>query len=237
MNDYNSEVYVNYGNLVSFPAGSNELYMQDVLNSCLLAQLASDKKMSRFSSPDYWLINYKKTLGSIFWHFTGSIFDTHKPADGAENMVIIKVIGDFFKQNAARCVYISAMNSMNLMLKKLRGDSALAVFHTGSYQETDAVDCILHSCPQNFTRVNVQVSAISETNIVTAFCLFFVTSESVTDKLLSQKFATNKIIGNIHSYAVTAELLAGNYATIRETVINKLQGKGKDYILPLSRNN
>lgn len=77
LTDNQQTAQVNGGSLTSFTERLTGQHKEDVQNSTLLAQLASDKQFDRYSQPMDWYQFYVKTLGGIGWNQPGFAFDIY----------------------------------------------------------------------------------------------------------------------------------------------------------------
>lgn len=71
---------VNLGSLTSFTQNLSGRQKEDVQNSTLLAQLASNKVFDRFKKPMEWYANYTNVLSKVGWIIPAFNFDTFKPS-------------------------------------------------------------------------------------------------------------------------------------------------------------
>ncbi len=67
--------YVDDGALMTFREGVSAQHKADVLNSCLLAQLAANKKHDREADPKAWYDYYRFVLENIAWVIRGWEFE------------------------------------------------------------------------------------------------------------------------------------------------------------------
>ena len=75
--------YVNDGSLVSFVAGVDKQFQEDVLNSTLLAQLAANKKFDREQDSRNWYTFYKTVLENVGWTLQGFGFTQFNVSGGS----------------------------------------------------------------------------------------------------------------------------------------------------------
>jgi hypothetical protein len=78
--DSSQSAQVNAGSLISFTGKLSGQNKEDVQNSPLFAQLASDAYCDRFQRPMDWYRNYCTTLGKIGWNQPAFAFDNYKAA-------------------------------------------------------------------------------------------------------------------------------------------------------------
>ncbi|CNE93359.1 hypothetical protein QVN42_08235 [Yersinia nurmii] len=233
MSFYQSDVYVDYGSLFIFHPETNNLFRQNSLYSCLLAQLNADEKTSRFLSSKSWFVNYVQILESIFWQFSEVKSDRYRPDKIGADLVLKDLMSDFFREIAPPDASRSVVSGMELLLEKPLTEEAIEVYHAGTFAETDSDDFMLEPYPGTVTRVKLQVNFVSNLNVISTLCLFFTTAEIVKGHLLSQKFSTQEIVGDIHVYTTTATLHERSYAVISQRVKDKIQSKVDDFIFAL----
>lgn len=75
--DNTESAQVNAGSLTSFTMNLSGQSKNDVKNSTLFAQLASDKQFSRYTQPMDWYKNYTMVLGQIGWNQPAFAFDKY----------------------------------------------------------------------------------------------------------------------------------------------------------------
>ncbi|ANI29302.1 hypothetical protein PL78_05535 [Yersinia entomophaga] len=124
-------------------------------------------------------------------------------------------------------------SGMELLLEKPFTEEAIEVYHAGTFAETDSDDFIREPFSGTVTRVKLQVNFVSDLNVISTLCLFFTTAETVKGHLLSQKFSTQGIVGDIHVYMTTATLHERSYAAISQRVKEKIQSKVDDFIFAI----
>lgn len=77
----NPEAYVNDGFLAPFVNNVPSQQRVDVLNSCLLAQLAADKQHDPYNEPENWFKFYAEVMKNFGWVIQDFEFTEYKPSE------------------------------------------------------------------------------------------------------------------------------------------------------------
>lgn len=75
------EAYVDNGSLVSFVSNVPSQQRVDVLNSCLLAQLAANKKHDPYNDSENWFKFYAKVMKNVGWVIQDFEFTDYKTSE------------------------------------------------------------------------------------------------------------------------------------------------------------
>ena len=97
LSDGKKQGLVDAGSLVSFTANLTGQQKQDVLYSTLLAQLAANKKYSRFNDTKQWYEFYNNVLEKVGWVMQNYHFDEYKShqADFKISQVTLELLSAF----------------------------------------------------------------------------------------------------------------------------------------------
>jgi hypothetical protein len=209
------------GNLiVSFVDGVTGQQKNDVLNCCLLAQLAANFRFNREENPVPWTRFYGSVLENVGWVVPQFQFRRLQSNQARFTMdaAILRFLTDLLTQNEKDTVQ-AAIDAVKALQD---GDRRLRIFERNSVEEKVG----------NFQVDSVGVSATGVLSMkIGAFG--FKTSERVT-KVLWFSFG-----GASTSMEVTKTTLVLNeqvHERLRDAILNKLGSRGLEYIggLPLA---
>jgi hypothetical protein len=203
------------GNIVeSFVDGVTGQQKNDVLNACLLAQLAANAKFNRTSQPVEWSNQYGTVLMNIAWVVpTFQFRGMHTSAQRfTMDQVVLKLV-----QSLLTADQISKLTeTMNAMKALEDHDRRFVIFQRNSTSQSDG----------NF-QVN-SVGASADGTLSMKFNAYaFDTNTSVTNVLWFS------FSGNSTSLKVSSSTFVLNeqvYARLRDPILNKLGSRGVDYI-------
>ncbi|HOI17539.1 MAG TPA: hypothetical protein PK036_14455 [Geobacteraceae bacterium] len=208
--------FVDAGVLLSFAPSVPEQKRDDTLNSILLAQLAADKRYSRFDQPDSWYEFYAKTLSNVAWQIIQSHTGHYTPLAGT--FTLEEVVLDLLREN----VPDEEINLVNITIKTIEvlpdDDSRVEVYGAFSHR--------LHV-------VDVQAGVLSLLESLWMAGVVFATEQDVK-RLSGQEFIVSKVIGEIKTIIYNAALNEDLYAGVRDSVIEKLGRKRTELILSLT---
>jgi hypothetical protein len=221
MTDSNSKLsaYIDAGLLQSCTPDLPALYRDDVLNSMLLAQLAADKKFSRFSEVDAWYRFYGNTLSSLAWRASAFTFYVFQPA--GPRFYLKDVIEKEFSKRVDPAK-VEAVNSSIEKYNSLGLDSRARQVFSGSTQLTES----------DVELVNVQVAIVwgdAELSVVGAV---FGTAQSITE-ILKEEIDSKLLQDKIQLVAYSGVLNETVYGGLRASVIEKLGRKREEFIVAI----
>ena len=92
--DIKKEGFVDAGSLVSFTSSLSGQQKSDVLNSTLLAQLASNKTYDRYNDPEHWYKFYTDVMSHLGWVMQSFQFDEYKSTQASFKLtdVVLKLL-------------------------------------------------------------------------------------------------------------------------------------------------
>jgi hypothetical protein len=204
------------GNIIAaFVDGVTGQQKIDVLNCCLLAQLAANFRFEREEQPVDWTRYYSRVLENIGWVVPQFQFRRLQSNQARFTMdaVIVRLLQGLISQNEMETVQ-AAIDAVKALED---GDRRLVIF------ERNSVD--LREGNFQVDSVGVSPTGVLSMNL-SAYS--FRTSESVT-KVLWFSFAG----GPSTSLAVTRNTLVLNeqvHERLRDPIINKLGNRGLEYI-------
>lgn len=210
------------GNIIaSFVDGVTGQQKNDVLNCCLLAQLAANFKFSREENPVEWTRFYANVLENVGWVVPQFQFRSLRSNQTRFTMdaAILRFLTDLLTQNEKDTVQ-AAIEAVKALQD---GDRRLRIFERNSVEEKAG----------NFQVDSVGVSATGVLSMKLG-AFGFKTSERVT-KVLWFSFSG----GNSTMMQVTKTTLVLNeqvHERLRDAILNKLGNRGLEYIggLPLA---
>lgn len=205
--------YVNAGSLVTFGPGVSALHKSDVLNSCLLAQLAANKKFDREKQTKEWYAFYRDIFEKLGWVLRGFDFTKYETsgADFTADKVILEILKAVATGNdlAVVAATMEALNSLG------NGSDALKIFETSSHTASAG---------------NFQISVATEQDDVVAMkigAFFFQTTQTVT-RVLWFRFSASSTL--FYKGSQVGALDEKVYEQVREAVIEKLGTNAKKLV-------
>lgn len=217
--DNQQQGYVDAGALLAFPDTLAGQAKADILNSTLLAQLASDKKFDRQKDPSEWYKFYNSVLSNVGWvGLAFSSFNQYKPA------------GETFTMDAAVKEVLSQgklpTDILTKVLTKLKAtgdsDSAVTTFNQQSYDATKGA---------NF---QVSVTAKDGDSVVLANGGFYFAYTKPVARFLFHEWSSKDV--TLYYSVEMFELNDSVYSRVRQIVVDKLGDKINQLELPLSIN-
>jgi hypothetical protein len=207
--------FVDAGALLSFVSSVPDQKRDDTLNSILLAQLAADKKWSRFDQPDLWYGFYSDTLSNLAWQVIKSYKNHYTPL--ASTFKLEEVILDLLREK----VSAEELDLVEVTITTLEDlpDDDKRVDVYGAFSHT------LHV-------VDLQVGVMSFSENLWMARVVFETEQDVK-RLFGQEFFVSKLVGEIDTVIYNAALNEDLYASVRDSVIVKLGRKRTELILSL----
>lgn len=206
---------VDAGNLMAFADAVTTQVREDLLNSNLLAQLAADKKCSRFTRPIDWYRYYGDTLSALAWQVSGMNFSRYVPAGLQFNTREI-VLAEMAKVETPAHVrqVREAIDALDGLPEDAR---AREVFRAFSAKE--------HA-------LNLQVSFGATGAAGRIVCVVFSTEEDIVDPLV-QTFEVSALTTDIRIAVLSGELNEQIYPMLRQSVIDKLGDRRDELIVPV----
>lgn len=205
--------YVDDGSLISFVSGVSDLHQSDVLNSSLLAQLASNKKYDRWNDTENWYKFYCDVLGKIGWVIQSFAF-TEASIGGATfevQDVVLKILESIVTGDEM----IVVTETIDALKALSDGDDRLVLFDTQS---------------QDLGKGNFQIAVAAESggNVVTQMGSFYFHSKERHTRFLWFHFSTS----DTHMFKGTQTIVLNEdvYGQVRQQVIDKLGDSAKTYI-------
>lgn len=221
------QVYVISGNLLSAtPSLTDPAVLEDIANSNLLCQLAADKNQgTRFNDPSKWLEFYRTSLGKIFWRITNSATASYPIPALAHRITVKEVLENTFYKILDRPQRIRIEESIELL-----GDQPTDSPPAELYNVKTHINNTLStapSLPRPESVINLQLSVVHSETRISVCSVHFKTSTPVGDDVFNQTFLVKDLLGNVNVSTFEAKLLESSYATIRQSIIEKL---GEDNI-------
>jgi hypothetical protein len=203
------------GNIVaSFVDGVTGQQKADVLNSCLLAQLAANVKFDKTKDPINWTKFYANVLENVGWVIPSFSFRGLKSNQARFTMdaVIFRLLKGLLTQDQMETVQatIDAVKALET------GDRRLRIFSRESTKNSAG----------DFLVSNVGVSA-NKTLSMKLGAFAFDTSSSVTN-ILWWQFSGNETSMQVMS--TTFVLNEQVYSRVRDAILNKLGNRALNYI-------
>jgi hypothetical protein len=199
--------------LTSFVDGLIQQTQEDVLNSVLLAQLAADYKYSSKKDPENWYSEYTRVLPHLGWVTQGFKFDEyHSTGQNVEiDRVVINVLAAIVSADE-----LALITATMKALDNLPGDAkAKKIWDSTTHDES-------HGTFQNCSVSQSDKVAIMKTGA------FYFSAKKVDSRFLWVKWGSDEI--KIFKSAQVMNLNLNFYATIRQTVIDKLGDRAKNFI-------
>jgi len=208
---------VNGNAVATFVEGIKGQHLFDVLNSTLLAQLASNMKFDRESQPVEWTKYYVRVLENIAWVVPEFSFFNLRSRETRFSMdsAILKVIRAIMTQRQVDIVEASfeALQGLNA------NDRRVTIFRRNSVENNAG----------NFAVDSAGESAAGLVSM--KLCAFdFTTDESVTDVLW---WRFNSGSTRLRATRTTVVLNDQVYDRLRQPILDKLGNRGLDFLAGL----
>lgn len=216
-NEEGETAFVDSGSTVSFVGGVPLVKQQDVLNSTLLAQLAANKKYDRESQTEAWYGYYREVLENVGWVVQSFSFTKY-----TETGATIKLD----KTALAIIAEIASGNELTVLASTLK---ALEESDPDSKQTT-----LFDSNGSQGEAGNFQLSTASvdpNGNIQMTLGAFYFKSSEHKSRFLFVTWSTKNI--NLYFGAQSVILNEQIYATVRQTVIDKLGDNAQKFVADL----
>lgn len=209
----NSEGLVVAGSLVSFTSKVEGQQKADVLDSCLLAQLASTKKYNRNTDPDKWYEFYVDVLGHLGWVLQSLKFSKYNSSETQFKMsdVLLKMLTTLVKGDK------EVIEVVEQTLQQLEKSPGSLTLYSSNSSEGKQGNYQIWPC------------TVDESNqVVAAFNGYKFDARKVDKTFLFFPYSAREI--NLYYSTQVFTLNEGVYAQLREEVRKKLGKSGQDYV-------
>ena len=208
--------YVDGGSLVCFVEGVPALQKQDVLNSCLLAQLAADKKHDREQETRAWYDFYRTVLGNIGWVIQDFQFQEFHPVGATFTIheAVIKILTAIATQNQL-AVITATLESFKSLTED---DKRFVLFdHKSKSRKGGSFQISSVDCSEDVPVMRIGGFQLQTTQTSTRF-LFFNFSATET-----------KIYHGSQSINLNSQV----YSAVRQQIVEKLGDNAKNFLADL----
>ncbi|HXT68427.1 MAG TPA: hypothetical protein VN700_01625 [Vicinamibacterales bacterium] len=212
-----SAAYVDAGSTMSFVGGVPAVKQQDVLNSTLLAQLAANKKFDRETQTEQWYGFYRQVLENVGWVVQSFSFTRYDES------------GATLRLDKSALAIIAAVASGNELLALQATLKALENSDPDSKQVT-----LFDVNGSKGENGNFQLSTASTDpngNVQMALGAFYFKATEHVGRFLFFSWKTKSI--NLYFGAQSVLLNEQIYATVRQSVIDKLGDKAQQFVADL----
>lgn len=210
---------INGGSICIFDNSLSPQNRDDISNSILLAQLASNKKFNCFSEPVDWYSFYFETLGKIGWNEPDYSFITHSDSGSRINWskLVLDSIGNTTKNNARRL----AESGMKAWSNLDPNGKAMLIWSENTIQKK-----LIHGDNQKFEIISSSKS--TDGNVVIVISAIFSQVIGQPNGFLSWKEQTE-----ISTSSCQLVLNEDVYRTVRTAVLEKLGHRPEKFIADL----
>lgn len=188
----------------------------DMLCSCLYAQLAADKKHSIFAEYSQWSTFYEgvlKGLGSVpFNHWSRSVTDNQ----GADFTVLELMEGALKNTPESKRRVIDRLSTRA---------EALSDFTGGLCQSLPAEPLMLGELAPSQTVVSLQVANVSAVGVMAWASINFRTTQPLSGDLLHQRFARQALTSSIDTRYFETHSSERVFSKLRSTVLSKVSAR------------
>lgn len=211
--DNTKQAFLVKSGVASFVAGLSVQRKSDVLNACLLAELAADKQHDREADVVNWYKFYANVLENIGWVAQGFNFNKFD-ASGAEfsvDSVILEILAALVTGDELAVI----QETINALKALSNNDGRLVLFETLS-----------HSLSKGNFRIH---SAVESDGIVVMNigAFYFSSTENITKVLFfSFSDATTSFYQGCQSINLNLDI----YNQVRDAIVQKLGDKAKDFV-------
>lgn len=209
----NASASVDAGSLVTFSGGVSKLNQADVKNSCLLAQLAANKKFDREKQTEQWYRFYADVLENVGWEIREFHFEK------------LSSYGASFEASAIMLKILKAVCTGDEMAAVSATIDALSLLAQNDYRIK-----IFESCSHSEQLGNFQHSSccLKDGSVTMHLgACYFSTTQHIS-RLLFTKFSASDI--NAYQSSQTVELDTDVYDQVRQEIIDKLGENAHKYI-------
>jgi hypothetical protein len=207
------KAYLDNKSIVSFVAGVSPENRQDILDSTLLAQLAAGHLYPDPKDLKQWYEKYTEVLRNIGWSIEANEFSEVASSGSLFDMknVILSIISAAFGGN-----YIAIVTKVLDAMKELSdSDNKIVAFEKNTH---------------SLGKGTFQMAIVEEINNAVALRMagFIISTSNVVKRILffSSKDEQSTVSSNLMACSLNKEV----YATVRNTVKQKLGDKTQQYI-------
>jgi len=204
---------VDAGSLITFSGGISEQDQADVKNSCLLAQLAADKKFDREEQTEQWYKFYAKVLEYAGWVVRSFRFEklSSEHADFEASAIMLEILGAICTEDEM----LAVKATVHALRQLANDDYRIRIFESCSHSQQ--MGNFQHSsCSLKDGSVTMNLGAC-----------YFSTTQHIS-RLLFTKFSFSDI--KAYQGAQTVELNMDVYNQVRQQIIDKLGNRSHDFI-------
>lgn len=216
LQDTSNSSCVDAGQIACFSSEVTAGEKADILNSCLIAQLAASKKFNRETETADWYQDYSTTLYYCGWTMESFQFQKYKSSSSSYGIdtFMLNLLNGMVTGNML--TYVTA--AINFMKSLASSDPRSILFdnnsHSGSHGNFQLGACFHNS---NVLTMNLG-------------CSYFSASQETENFFL---FHFNQTDSNIYFANQDIMLDTDVYAQVRDTVIKKLGDRAQTYIQDL----
>lgn len=207
--------FVDAGVLFSFAPSTADRSRSNMMESVLLAQLAADKKLSRFTEPDDWYNFYINILGDLAWQITAFRAEQYVPPGSA--FTLKDVVLDMLS-GIATGGEVDLVRETILTFNKLPDDDPRVRVYEGFSHSSSIVD--------------LQVGVTDRSSVLSTLGVGLETEQEIQG-LFTEEFLVARLVGQVRTFSYRAALNEKAYAPLRDAVITKLGSKRSELILDL----
>lgn len=211
--------FVDAGALFSFVPAVTDRSRSDVMDSVLLAQLAADKKLSRFTKPDDWYNFYVEILGDLTWQITAFRIEQLTPPGSTFTLEDI-VLGGL--QGIVTSEEIDIVRQTIRTFNELpEEDPRVSVYE--EFSRSSSLSSFI---------VDLQAGVTNGSSILSTVVIVLETEQEING-LFKETFLVPKLVGKVRTLSYRGALNEKAYASLRDAVIAKLGSKRSELILDL----
>ena len=207
---------VNGGVLTSFVAGLSAEDQSDVLNSCLLAQLAASKKFNKENQAVEWYAFYASVLYQVGWTVQDYAFEKYNAS--GDTFTVDKAVIKLLESIAEGGEVAIAQASLDALKSLSEGDRPLQIWNSSTHS-ANAGNFQIAPCAKSGNVVVMKNSSF-----------YFKTSES-THGFLWFTYSSSSM--ELYQAKQTMSLNIDVYKQVRQQVIDKLGNRAKEFIADL----
>ena len=206
--------FVDAGILLSFVSSTGT--RSDMMSSTLLAQLAADKTLSRFTAPADWYDSYAKVLGNLAWQITGFKNQHYTPRGDTVTLeqIVLDVLSKVVSGSEVRLAQ-DCIRKFNRLPRENQG--------TLLYERFSRSSCI----------INLQVGVTNTSNILSVVGVVIKTKREIAG-LFEEEIPASHLVGKIRTLFYRGNLNEKTYNLLRKGVIDKLGPKRDELIFDLN---
>lgn len=204
---------VDAGSLITFSGGVSKQDQADVKNSCLLAQLAANKKFDREKQTEQWYRFYAEVLDNIGWVVRAFRFEklSSEHADFEASAIMLEILGAICTGDEM----LAVKATVQALSRLAQNDYRIRIFESCSHSEQMG----------NFQHSSCLIKDGSVTMNLGA--CYFSTTQHIS-RLLFTKFSFSDI--KAYQGAQTVELDMDVYDQVRQMIIDKLGDRAQKFI-------